>query len=137
MRVDLFLPLLLLPIGLFAGSCRNLSGASDNANQEKPETTCQERVARAQQEVESVRLANVECNEPGDCVLFDPSTQCRGDCPKAVSETGLEAVEETVARVNETVCREYATDGCPVATPGCAAVAATCQDGACVSESAN
>ena len=127
MRVHLLPSLLLLAIGLSSGSCRNLSS----------ESTCQERVARAQQEVESVRLANLECNESSDCRLFDFSTQCRGDCPKAVAATGLEAVEDAVTRVNETVCRDYVADGCPLATPGCAAVAAACQAGVCVSAPVN
>lgn len=137
MGIHLLLTLLLLAIGLSGGSCRNLSGASDDASPGKSESTCQERAARAQQAVESVRLANLECSEPGDCTFFDPSTQCRGDCPKAVAGGGLEAVEEAVTRVNETVCRDFAADGCPVATPGCAPVAATCQAGVCVGTPVN
>ena len=98
---------------------------------EAPSQTCEERRESASRRVEMERVKHLECTQDGDCTIFDPSTQCGGQCPQPILMSGLELTRAVIEDVNETICKDYAAQGCPFATPGCALVVAVCDAGRC------
>lgn len=96
------------------------------------ELTCDERVAEAMETVEAVRSENLACSDSTACTLFDPSTSCLGECPRAIASSGLEEVEQAIGEINGSTCENFTADGCAFATPLCVELEARCEEGVCV-----
>ncbi len=125
----------LVACSLLVGACTSSPNSSPLTQATDPQdATCQELTARAREAVESVRLEHLECRGSSDCQLFDPSTDCSGECPKPVASTALDAVRTAIQEVNSATCREHRASGCPVATPGCAPVRVVCRENVCSAE---
>jgi hypothetical protein len=76
--------------------------------------------------------AHRRCATDAECTPIGFATLCFDACTRAVSASGIQAVQETLQRVNETVCATYRQDACPFVAPPCVPPRPpVCKQGAC------
>jgi hypothetical protein len=96
--------------------------------------SCDDRALGARVQVASFeRQASRECQTAEDCVWFDASTACIGDCYLiATNRGGAAELQEWVTTTNATFCSNYGADGCSAA-PGllCVPQELACYGGEC------
>lgn len=83
--------------------------------------TCDERIDKSSNTIESVFEENLACQNDEDCTHVEVKTDCEGACSAAVAKTGVRVVQEAVRQANEDDCENFETDGCAFKTMKCSA----------------
>ena len=91
--------------------------------------TCDERVAQAQEILNTFVETNRACTIDSDCVLVPGGHDCRGSCSQAISTNAVEDYNAIRSEINGTICLNYVEDGCSFSTPDCFPESAVCGQG--------
>jgi hypothetical protein len=94
--------------------------------------SCDERRQRADHRVDEAIEASRQCSWDVECVVIDPSTECRYRCRDAVAAGSVVRARASIDEVSRGLCAGYAEDECPGERIRCANMVAYCQEGRCL-----